>query len=43
MPPVLLPYLKANDHEIWWCHNMSKAPPENNETFDDVFMPSSCR
>ena len=29
-------YLKANDHEIWWCHTMSKALPANNKRFDDV-------
>ena len=29
-------YLKANEHEIWWFHTMSKALSANNRIFDDV-------
>ena len=36
-PPVLRPYLKANDYKLWWCDTTSEALPENNnKTFDDV-------
>ena len=28
--------LKANDHEIWCFHTMSKTLPGNNKIFDDV-------
>ena len=31
-----LPYFKANDHEIWWCHTTSKAQLRTDETFGDV-------
>ena len=35
IPPPCVTSL-TNDHEIWWCHTVSKARPENNKMFDDV-------
>ena len=36
--PCATSYFKADDHEIWWCHTISKALPGTNKTFDDVMI-----
>ena len=37
-PPCVTSYFKADDHEIWSCHTISKALPGANKTVDNVMM-----